>query len=161
MYCTRIVQVKDPHESMVRLLACAATATKGSTRPVRAWADLAVWLDVSPQTMTNWKNRGVSTEGALAAERAFGCLAVWVLEGLAPTIPPAAPGTAAEPAPPNYNAPPQTRALTESEWHLLEDIEALPKEDQKEVLEDIRRRADKFRTYAQQVLDRLRQRKHP
>ena len=47
----------------------------------------------TPQVIKNWEARGVSKEGALAAEKAFGCSPLWVLEGVgrAPGEPPRRP----------------------------------------------------------------------
>lgn len=41
-------------------------------------------LGQSPQTLKNWEVRGVSKEGALAAEARIGARAVWVMDGEAP-----------------------------------------------------------------------------
>lgn len=63
------------HPSAMRLLACAQSAT-ASDRPARRvldFASLGARMGVSKQTITNWKRRGVSREGALTAERLFAC----------------------------------------------------------------------------------------
>lgn len=41
-------------------------------------------LLISQQVVTNWGARGVSKDGALAAEKKWGCVATWVLEGDGP-----------------------------------------------------------------------------
>lgn len=73
----------EVHASFTRLLdaACAATAKRGPARQVHTEADLRRLLKISPQTANNWKNRGVSLEGAVEAERAFLISAAWVLDG--------------------------------------------------------------------------------
>lgn len=38
-------------------------------------------LGVSAATMSNWKTRGMSKEGALRAEAVYGCSAHWLLTG--------------------------------------------------------------------------------
>lgn len=38
-------------------------------------------MGVTPAVMSNWKARGISKEGALAAEAKFGCSAHWLLTG--------------------------------------------------------------------------------
>lgn len=55
------------HPSFSRLLDAARP--HGDTRP----ADIVKRLSVSAQTMTNWRKRGVSQEGARKAQRAYGC----------------------------------------------------------------------------------------
>ncbi len=59
----------------------ARRATQDTRNPVLKESDLAFVLHASPQTMTNWKARGVSKLGALAAERQFGVSSLWVLDG--------------------------------------------------------------------------------
>lgn len=59
----------------MRLYEAAASA--GVTMP----ADLARELEVTQQTLTNWHQRGVSAEGAFAAESRFGFRAAWIREG--------------------------------------------------------------------------------
>lgn len=63
------------HPSVERLLACAvsATAQRAPKNQVTTLRDVAVALGVSAQTMTNWKSRGLSRDGALQAQRVFGC----------------------------------------------------------------------------------------
>ena len=65
----------------IRLLNCAQEGhLERRARP--AWTPgLAEALGVSSATMTNWKSRGVSKDGALAAEQLFGCSPRWVMEG--------------------------------------------------------------------------------
>ncbi|MBS0427142.1 MAG: helix-turn-helix domain-containing protein [Proteobacteria bacterium] len=41
-------------------------------------------LGVSAATMSNWKTRGMSKEGALRAEAVYGCSAHWLLTGEGP-----------------------------------------------------------------------------
>lgn len=74
------------HESVMRLLDCARRATEAERdlRRVKDFADLWHRLGISSGTMTNWKARGVSKEGAIAAERIFHCSASWILEGIGP-----------------------------------------------------------------------------
>lgn len=75
------------HASFTRLLECAARATarSGPERRVTRAHDLARWLDVSPQVITNWKKRGVARDAALKAETLVGkpC-AAWILSDGAP-----------------------------------------------------------------------------
>jgi hypothetical protein len=64
------------HPSTQRLYAAAKaiTSTEGKS-------NLARLLNESPQTVTNWRSRGVSESGALKAQERIGCDALWVLNG--------------------------------------------------------------------------------
>ena len=66
---------------MKRLLDFAREATKGKTDAVNDFRDLGLSLGESSAVITNWKSRGVSRDGALKAERKFGCAASWILDG--------------------------------------------------------------------------------
>ena len=60
------------HDSMKRLQEVAGTTKK---------ADIARDLGVGASTVTNWSNRGVSKEGALAAAEKYGADANYILSG--------------------------------------------------------------------------------
>jgi hypothetical protein len=66
---------------MKRLLDFAREATKGKADAINDFRDLGLKLGESSATITNWKSRGVSRDGALKAERMFGCAASWILDG--------------------------------------------------------------------------------
>lgn len=74
--------MKEPgserHASLVRLLGIARE--HGAIGP----AALAKALNVSEQVVTNWRSRGVSRAGAMAAQQRWGVSANWVLEGKLP-----------------------------------------------------------------------------
>lgn len=74
------------HASALRLMeaARAATAYESPLRRVADFEQLRKAMGVSPAVLTNWKSRGVSAEGALAAEALWGCSACWVLTGNEP-----------------------------------------------------------------------------
>lgn len=74
-------QESDMHPSMPRLLHCAREATRGKRGAITDFKDIGVRLGESSGTITNWKSRGISKEGALKAARAFGCSATWLLDG--------------------------------------------------------------------------------
>ncbi|MGL4588440.1 MAG: LexA family transcriptional regulator [Acinetobacter ursingii] len=61
----------QPHPSVVRLLEAS-----GKTQE-----ETAKLIDESPQTITNWKRRGVSKAGALKAASKFNVSANWILTG--------------------------------------------------------------------------------
>ena len=65
------------HESAARLYLAAKElrAVEGQT-PVAALIGAE-----TPQTLNNWEVRGVSKEGALLAQAALGCDALWILYG--------------------------------------------------------------------------------
>lgn len=69
------------HPSVTRLLDYARRKTKQTSNVVTDFAVLQVRLQVSSATMTNWKKRGVSKEGAITAEQELGCSVNWVLTG--------------------------------------------------------------------------------
>ncbi|WP_180072168.1 helix-turn-helix transcriptional regulator [Acinetobacter sp. YH12200] len=60
------------HESFKRLLEASNNLSQ---------EEIARRIDESPQTLTNWKKRGVSKAGALKAAAEFGCSANWILSG--------------------------------------------------------------------------------
>lgn len=64
-------QEKPTHPSVERLLQAS-----GMTQEETAKA-----IDEFPQTITNWKKRGVSKSGALKAAATFGVSATWILTG--------------------------------------------------------------------------------
>lgn len=78
------VAEKVVHPSLVRLLDFAQAHHQPGRSRITSYGDLAARMDVSSATMTNWKKRGISLDGALAAEREFGCFASWVLDGATP-----------------------------------------------------------------------------
>ena len=61
------------HESFKRLLEISNGLSQ---------EEIARRIDESPQTLTNWKKRGVSKAGALKAAAEFGCSANWILSGV-------------------------------------------------------------------------------
>lgn len=48
---------------------------------VEGQSALAKLLNVSPQTVNNWEDRGISSEGLLKAQEAVGCNAIWLRDG--------------------------------------------------------------------------------
>lgn len=75
-----------PHASFERLLRAAAAHERVTEEDVTDTA-LAEWLEETPQTVFNWKKRGVSLPGARKAEKAFGCTVTHILDGT-PMFPP-------------------------------------------------------------------------
>lgn len=69
------------HPSVIRLFDYARKKTAKTANAVTDFAGLQVRLQVSSGTMTNWKSRGVSKEGAIKAEQELGCSVNWVLTG--------------------------------------------------------------------------------
>lgn len=72
---------------MKRLLDFVRSSTANSARPLHDFPEIAEALGgVTSAVMTNWKARGISKEGALAAEERFGCPATWLLSGVMPPV---------------------------------------------------------------------------
>jgi len=69
------------HESTKRLLDFARRSTATTSNPISDFTALGKFLEVSSATMTNWKTRGVSKDGALLAEAKLGCPAQHILYG--------------------------------------------------------------------------------
>ena len=67
------------HASLQRLIALAESGIKRS--PVIGLSAIANVLGESPQTLNNWKRRGVSAQAAATAAEAFGGTASHILEG--------------------------------------------------------------------------------
>ena len=82
------------HESTERLYLAAKdlAGTEGQSAVARL-------LNMAPQRVHNWETRGVSLDGAIAAERAFGASPVWILEGIGDMARSAPVLVAHEPAP--------------------------------------------------------------
>jgi hypothetical protein len=75
------------HDSMKRLLEFVRSSTEGTKKPLREFADIAKAMGgLTPAVITNWKDRGISKDGALKAEEVFGCPATWLLSGSMPPI---------------------------------------------------------------------------
>lgn len=69
--CNRIDRM---HESMTRLYEIAQRRFG-----IQRQSDLAAALNESQQTVKNWEARGISKDGALKAQKRFGCDANWLL----------------------------------------------------------------------------------
>ncbi len=65
------------HESVERLYAAAK-----ELRDVTGQSAVARLLNVTPQVVKNWEARGISSDGALLAQKKIGCNANWLLEGV-------------------------------------------------------------------------------
>ncbi|RLL32497.1 helix-turn-helix transcriptional regulator [Acinetobacter cumulans] len=68
---TYMKQESTPHASVVRLLEASKSSQEETARA----------LNESPQTITNWKKRGISKSGALKAAAIFGVSVDWLLTG--------------------------------------------------------------------------------
>lgn len=65
------------HHPTARRLYKVVDALRG----IRGQSNVARLLNISPQTMRNWEVRGISVEGAVAAEATLGIPAHWLLTG--------------------------------------------------------------------------------
>lgn len=68
---TVMKQEKPTHPSVLRLLEASGMSQEETAKAI----------DEFPQTITNWKKRGVSKAGALKAAAKFGVAANWILTG--------------------------------------------------------------------------------
>lgn len=104
---------------MFRLYQCFGIDPEEKGAPTR----LGTAMDASPQTVTNWAERGVSRDGALAAERLTGCSAAWILDGKALAYVPGVATTtvvAREPVPlVDYGWP--FRKISRAQWATVDD----------------------------------------
>ncbi|AZY52216.1 XRE family transcriptional regulator [Bordetella avium] len=70
------------HIQMTRLYEAARIAGRLSGDTDQA--DLARLLNVAPQNVNNWENRGPSKDALLEAQAAIGINATWVMKGVGP-----------------------------------------------------------------------------
>lgn len=70
-----ISTMSDIHPSIERLYLAAK-----ALRDVAGLSAVARLLGVTPQVVKNWETRGLSSEGALLAQKMIGCNANWLLE---------------------------------------------------------------------------------
>jgi hypothetical protein len=71
--------MQDHHsmnDQMTRLYLAAKTL-----RGVDGPSAIAKLLNVSPQTVHNWEDRGISQDGLLKAQEQVGCNAIWLRDG--------------------------------------------------------------------------------
>lgn len=134
---------KPLHESMRRLLAAVRSATDIADFD---FPKIAAALDVTPATMTNWKTRGISMEGAVAAEQKWGCSPSWVLYGKTPSArkPPDISSFKARPAP------------NESQWATLDALEDLPEHLRDERKQSILEEGKKWKAISDELVARAR-----
>lgn len=64
------------HPSMARLYQAAILLKR-----VRGQSAVARLMNTSPQVIKNWEARGVSKQGAIAAQESVGCNATWLVDG--------------------------------------------------------------------------------
>lgn len=104
------------HPSMKRLYQ-AALVVSGDTIP----ADVARRMNTTQQRINNWETRGVSQEGAIEAERAYGVSPRWILDGTG--NPPTKPGDVQNIAPVNtvYPAVPLISWVKAGMWAEIVD----------------------------------------
>jgi hypothetical protein len=72
----------DMHPSMQRFYRAAAIRDPACTRQV----DIANAINESSQRVNNWEARGISKEGALAAQQLLGVNATYLLYGMEPAL---------------------------------------------------------------------------
>jgi len=136
---------KPIQPSFARLLDFAIRSTAGSTSPIVDEAGLRERLGVSNGRMTNWKyTRPISRDGALLAEKKLGCSATWLMSGVGDEQ-----GHSGPSRPP---APEDTpRAISESQWQLLQDFDMLIPEEQNAIRKTLREKA----AYARKIFEQM------
>lgn len=80
--CAQNRPMKEIPDSWKRAAIALDAAHPDVSRP----SEVAAALDVSSATVTNWRSRGVSKEGALIFQRKLGISATWILEGQQPML---------------------------------------------------------------------------
>jgi hypothetical protein len=127
---------------------------------VTTFGQLGRLLRVTPAVITNWKARGVSKDGAIAAEKILGCQAHWLLNGgssfEAQTT--ATKVVAKAPALPPRNFA-DRREVTDSGWDVLKDLEDMPSSENAALRAEIHQRAESYRTFMRETIERMRQAK--
>ena len=111
------------HASFQRLYDAAlqVTAHLSPSRRIQDEKGLRKALNLSPQTANNWKNRGVSQEGAIDAQRNLGVSAIWVIDGKGPP-------TASNWTPTQHpSGAPETEGVDQELSDLKQDHELTPK----------------------------------
>lgn len=68
--------VSNTHDQVRRLYFAAKTLRNADNK-----SDVARLLNVSPQNLYVWEDRGISAEGLLNAQAAIGCDAIWLRDG--------------------------------------------------------------------------------
>lgn len=75
--------MESMHETTARLFAAIEEKGPGEAITSR----VAARMNVADNRVTNWKTRGISFEGAVQAEAAYGIPAAWVMYGEMPPLP--------------------------------------------------------------------------
>lgn len=136
------------HESMKRLLDYARSAPGPTGKAVRGFADIGAAMGVSSAVLSNWKARGLSKDGALKAEAAFGCSAQWLLSGVgtAMVVTPLATG---QPPP----VPVGRRVFSAAaQRQFMDDLGDLLPEEADALIQDLHARAEKMRRHRDYIL---------
>lgn len=71
------------HETTARLFAAIEEKDPGEALTSK----VAARMNVADNRVTNWKTRGISFEGAVQAEAAYGIPAAWIMYGKMPPLP--------------------------------------------------------------------------
>lgn len=105
-----VMEDRKIHPSAQRLYDAAKALME-----VEGPSNVARLLGESPQNLTNWENRGVSSKGALKAEALIGCSAMWLATGQGPMTDAAIPEAMVEVADKIRALPPKLQ-----EWTMKE-----------------------------------------
>lgn len=105
------------HPSFVRLLECANAWARKRRQGRVTLTQLASLVGQTPQTITNWRRRGVSSAGAICAAAALDCSATYISEGIGPAF-----ASESPPPVPNFGS---RREMTDSDWATLDAVRVL------------------------------------
>lgn len=152
-----------PHPSMQRLLSFATEATAHKKMKVSDWATLLAALnagktkDEKPITagrFSNWKSKsgtrkGLSMDGALMAQRIFGCSANWLLTGAGE----ARAGGDGPPVEPKGDF--SYKKASSSQWAVLRDLDDIAPKERERIIADIHERAENYREHLAEALSKM------
>lgn len=77
-----ITSMENMHETTARLFAAVEEKFPGEATT----AKVARKMNVGDNSVTNWKERGISFKGAVLAEASYGIPAAWIMLGVMPPI---------------------------------------------------------------------------
>lgn len=72
-----LLKMLKMHDQAMRLYLAAK-----QMRELDRLSDVARLLEISPQTLKNWEERGISSDGMLKAQKLIGCNANWLATGV-------------------------------------------------------------------------------
>jgi hypothetical protein len=133
----------EKHTPIERALAWARKLGMNQSAFARA-------MGVTPQDVTNWKARGMPPEHHAEAARVTHHSIDELVHGI--ELPAA---RQAPPPPPRDFHTPRPVGVSDSDWALLQDFTDLPESERNLLRQDLHSKAEQYRAYAREVLERL------